>query len=531
LNGYKKFLSFDQASTEFELLETEHGVPQGWLGGQKGKQRQKQSNNGRQNIAQTVDENIEWVKQDFRSDINPDVIIRQFILAGQIKAAAVFISGMADATLISDYVLRQGMRPSSEVIPLDGRARYAGEHIFVMQELEVSSSWETVTMAICEGRTVVFLDGAKEAVIMDTRGFASRGVETAQNEKVVFGAQEGFNENLRTNITLLRRIIKKKDFVCEFRDAGGENHTRVVIAYCEEVVNQSLLEEVKRRLASVETRKVVSSGIVEQLTEQHSFTPLPQVLSTERPDRVASLVMEGHVAVLLEGSPLVNVMPVTMFALMNTSEDVNLRIPAGNVLRLVRYFGAVLSIILPGYFLAMTLHHQGLLSAEVLNTIVESRKMVFWSMGTEVLFLLIVFQLVREAGMRVPGAIGQAIGIIGGLIMGQAAVAANVVSTITLIIVALTGLGNFTIPDYSLQLAASEFRIILALAAWLGGLLGMFCTALIIVAHMASLKSYGVPFFAPAAPKTYSKRPMILRGKIQPNIKTSDFTNSRRREI
>jgi len=182
--------------------------------------------------------------------------------------------------------------------------------------------------------------------------------------------------------------------------------------------------------------------------------------------------------------------------------------------------------LLPGFFLSLVLYHQGMMSTEALSTVVASRKMVFAPIGLELLFLLAVFQLIREAGLRVPGSIGQAIGIIGGLILGQAAVTANLASSVMLIVVALSGLGNFCIPDYSTQISASYIRIALVAAAWLAGLLGVFCTAAGLLAMMCALKSYGVPFLAPVAPKTNSRRPPVLRGAITMHSGSKDFINT-----
>lgn len=236
--------------------------------------------------------------------------------------------------------------------------------------------------------------------------------------------------------------------------------------------------------------------------------------------------MQGHVVVLLDGSPFASVMPATLFTLMTSPEDVYMRRPQGSIIRIVRYIGAMISILLPAFFLALALYHQGLLSTEVLTTVIASRKMVFAPIGAEMIFLLVVFQLIREAGMRVPGNIGQAIGIIGGLILGQAAVAANLASSVVLIVVALTGLGNFCIPDYSTQLAAAFFRLTLTIAAWIGGLLGVICLMTVFLAWMASLKSYGVPFLAPFSPKAHSQKPMILRGRLTMHQQAEDIMNT-----
>ena len=329
------------------------------------------------------------------------------------------------------------------------------------------------------------------------------------------GSQEGFVENLRTNITLIRRRVRTDDLVVELRTYGKEGSSRAAIMYREGIANESLVNEIKRRLANVNAMYVFNAGTLEQLTERNTYSVFPQLLATERPDRTAAMLMEGHVAVIVEGSPTANVMPATLFTLMATGEDSTMRVVQGSVIRMVRYIGAAISILLPGYFLALALHHQSLLSSEVLTTVVASRKMVFAPIGMEMLFLL-----------RVPGSIGQAIGIIGGLILGQAAVTANLASSVMLIIVALTGLGNFCIPDYSTQLSASVLRVILVIASWLAGLMGLFCGAFVIVAWMASLKSFGVPFLAPHSPKANSKRPMILRGPIDNVSRHKDVLNT-----
>ena len=275
---------------------------------------------------------------------------------------------------------------------------------------------------------------------------------------------------------------------------------------------------------------MLSIATLEQLTEVHPYSPLPQSLITERPDRAASAIMEGHVVLLCEGSPQARVVPITLFTLMTSAEDAYLRPLSVSIVRIVRYLGIFLTTILPAYFVALVLHHQGMLSGEILTTIASSRNMVFLPLALEMIFLQLVFQLVREASVGAPGPMGQSVGIIGGLILGQAAVAANLVSTVALIIVALSGLGNFTIPDYRTQIAVAYFRILLVVTAWMGGLLGVTLTLLLSVAWMASLKSYGVPFLAPVAPKTYAKEPQILRKKLKNQKEPSDFTNTGRQK-
>ncbi|MEG1754606.1 MAG: spore germination protein [Clostridia bacterium] len=524
-------MRFDRPNAAFELLETEHGQPSFWGGWQE-------NCAGVDSVQQTADDainrslakNRQRLSRELRGEINSDLILRPFVLGGAVPALAAFLNGMADGEQINDFILKPGMRRDCMQNAGEQWAAFALENVFAMQEAELSSSWGTAKEAIEEGRTVVFIEGDISAVLMDTRGFASRSVTTPQNEVVILGPHEAFTENIRTNVTLIRRIIKTDDLVCEFRKSGGKNNNRIAILYRDGLANPSLINEVKRRFAAVDTLMVLSIGTLEQLTEAHPFSPLPQSLTTERPDRVASYLMQGHVAVLCEGSPFSNVMPATLFAIMSSGEDAYLRQPVGTIVRIVRYVGAFLSIIMPAYFLALALHHQGMLSGEVLATVIASRNMVFLPLGVEMLFLLFVFQLVRQAGISVPGAMGQSIGIIGGLILGQAAVSANIVSKVVLIIVALAGLGNFCIPDYNTQLAAAYYRITLAMFAWLGGLLGLSCALLITIAMLSSLKSYGVPFLTPVSPKTYAKGPTVLRGRVEMHLRPTDYINGRRRK-
>lgn len=522
-NRLFRMLRFDEAYQEFELLETERGKPPFFAGmpPEPPKPAQAQAP-----VSPKLEENEARLKQEYRAQKNPDILFRRFRMGGRVLALSVCINGMANGDQVSDFILRQGMREGCMQGAGRRKAQHAVEHVFAMQEAELCREWKTIKQAISEGRTAVFLDGDREAILMDTRGFISRSVETAQNEKVVRGPQEGFNENLRTNVTLLRRIIKTDDFICEFSNAGGENGVRMVVAYRDGVANDALIKEVKAQFCSVKTRNIQSVGMLEQLAGKKRTGLLPKVLVTERPDRVAAHIMQGHAAILLEGSPDALVLPATLFTLMATPEDVNLSRPLGSLLRVVRYIGAALSVLLPGYFLAMALHHPGMLSTEVVATILLSRRMVFLPLAAEMLFLLWVFQLLREAGLRVPGGIGQAIGIIGGLLLGSAAVEANMVSTLVLIIVALTGLGGFTIPDYGTQLCASYIRVLLVILAWLSGLLGFVMGVLLTAAWMAKQKSFGVPFLAPVAPKVRHMRPAILRGPLFQRQRAEDYMNT-----
>ena len=515
---YEK-LAFDKPDTRYELLEVESGEPKhlfGW------NDVPPQPPEGKQQSSTELRENESKLKTMFRFDINKDVVFTK-CKAGCKTCLIVHITGMADTDIISDYI----MKPIMKLAPDDDLTKEELiQNCLEVAETSFENDMDRIKLAVMEGRTALFLDGEAYAIIIETRGFEKRSVPDAENEKVVLGPNEGFNESLRTNITLIRRIIKSDDLVVENKVLGGDNNMGIAIIYRDGVANRGLVEEVKRRLAKIKTQTLMSTGVIGQLIEDSPNSPIPQTLSTERPDRTANYVMGGAVALLADGSPFALIMPITISTLMTTSEEIYIRRSQGSLMRFIRYTGAIISLLLPAYFLALALYHQGLLSTEALSTVIQSRQMVFEPLGIEMLLLLFVFQLIREAGLRVPGAIGQAIGIIGGLILGQAAVAANLASSVVLIIVALSGLGNFCVPDYSAQLSASYFRIAFVIAAWLGGLLGLSAAFLVFVAYLANLKSFGVPFLSPYAPKTYAKRPFIMRGKIGMHHRAADYMNT-----
>ena len=524
----RNLFRFDAPYGRFELKETESFGTPSFFAHRKAKRAKTERVSG--SIARRLEANRKWLKTLFHGDVNPDLILRDFLIGG-VPAIAASMNGMADAKQIADFILRPAFHTDVTGVSDTKLPAYFCTHALSFYETERTESRALVAEAIAEGRTAILIDGAKEAILCDTRGFVSRPVGEAKNETTVLGPKEAFTENLRTNVTLLRRIVKRPDFVCRFRDAGGTNGTKIVIAYLDGTVNPALLEELNERLDRIETNTRMTVGRIEQMIEEFTFFPMPQMLKTERPDRAASAILDGRIALLVEGCPTAGVIPITLGTLMESGEDVDARQPVGTIVRFIRMTGALLSTYLPAYFLALALHHPGQLSSEILETVTASRAMVFLPLPVEMIFLLLVFQLVREAGLRVPGAIGHAIGIIGGLLLGQAAVSANIVSTVVLIIVALTGLGNFTIPDYSTQVATAYYRIVLCIAAAMSGLLGITVAGLITTAILCTMKSFGVPFLAPFAPVTRLGEHLFFREKLKNRAGASDWSNAKRRRI
>ncbi|MBQ3552943.1 MAG: spore germination protein [Clostridia bacterium] len=524
----EKAISFDSEYKDFELLEQEAGTPPK-SAKIKNSTSKADLNYDNAVISNNLEANIRQLEDIFCSAKNKDIIIRRFVLCKKKAAAALFINGMADNDIINDFILKPTMQMQQVKLPLFGSCiKTVIEQILPVDELSIENQISKLVQAILSGQTVILIDSERDAIVAETRGYESRTVTESKNEKTVLGPKEAFVENLRTNITLIRKIIKTNDLILQSIDeCKSENNARMVIVYRETVVNNDLLNEVIKKLSKIDTNRLFDLGTVEQLIEKPRLVPIPRFMITEKPDKVASHIINGGIAVLLEGSPEALIVPVTLFSLMASSEDTYLKASLGTLIRIIRYIGVVLSILLPGSFLAMAFYHQGVLSTEVLITVISSRTLVHSSIAVELLFLLIVFQLIREAGMRVPESIGQAIGIIGGLILGQAAVAANIVSTTSLIIVALSGLGNFCVPNHQLMLSVTYMRVLVLCSAWIAGFLGISIAILLGAAYISSLKSFGVPFLSPFAPTTMRDRPIIFRGQIRNNSRTQDYTNAK----
>ncbi|MFZ3045867.1 MAG: spore germination protein [Desulfatirhabdiaceae bacterium] len=456
-----------------------------------------------ESISPDLDVSLAVIKRELHVPQNLDVVIREFKLAREIDAFIVFIDGMADRNTINDFILRQLMSP----VPFENyrggcRMEYISGNVLTVNQTARLEQYKDVIIQVLMGVTAIFVDGCDTCLAVETRGFEKRGIEKPSTEAVVRGSQEAFTENLKTNVTQLRRIIKNKDLIHETVIAGQETNSLISILYMRGMANPALVREVKRRVKSIKTDMILGSGMIEQLIEDNTWMIIPQVLATERPDRTASHLMEGKVAIITEGSPFSIVVPVTFHSLMQSPEDYFLRWQFGTAARLVRTMALFIAMFLPALYIAMTNYHQEMIPTDLLISIARAREVVPFPSIVEVLLMEISFELIREAGIRVPGLIGTTLGIIGALILGQAAVAANIVSPILIIIVAVTGLGNFAIPNYSLAYGVRLLRFIFII---LGGLLGFFgiSVGMVMAAAAAlSMKSFGVPFLSPSWPKT-----------------------------
>jgi spore germination protein KA len=309
-------------------------------------------------------------------------------------------------------------------------------------------------------------------------------------------------------------LCRSSDLISEEFLVGTRSQLAVVIMYIESITNPSLVAEVSRRIKSIRTDFLADSDGLQQMIEDHPNSPFPTSTSTERPDHVAASLSEGRIAILMEGSPFVHVAPITFFSLIHSPEDYSMKFPYSCFIRVLRWIGTIISLLLPAIFLSISTFHQEAIPTDLVLAISVARDQVPFTTLIEIVLLDIAFELLREAGLRIPGILGPTIGIVGGIILGQAIVAAKIVSPIVIIVVATTGLASFVIPEYRLAAAIRLVRFtLLAWAAFLG-LVGVSVGLLILLLVLCNMKSFGVPYMAPLAPKTFPGFDVIARGPL-----------------
>lgn len=481
-------------------------------------------------ISKDIDINKKVMETAYDIPKNSDIVLREInitVKEKKLKAFVVFIDGMTNSANICNFILEPLMILSNIKIYDETKdiSAYIYDRLIPYNQLEKSEDYADVIKNVNFGGCAVFIENLDHAFVADTKNWDHRGIESPKSETVIRGPQEAFNEQIRANTALVRKILKDKDLIIQAVTVGDRSHTPCVIMYIKDIVNDSLVHEVLKRVKSIKIDYIFDSGELEQLLEDNTFLAAPQIFTTERPDKVAMMLSKGNVAVLLDGSPQALVMPATITEFLHTTEDTNIRFPYVNFIRIIRILGIAIALLLPGLYIAITNFHQEMIPTNLLFAIEAARENVPFPSIIEILIMEFSFELIREAGLRVPGAIGSTIGIVGGLILGQAAVSANVVSPIMIIIVAITALGSFAVPNFSMSFSIRMMRflyiILGAIAGFMGIALGLIFNAMI----LASSKSFGVPFLSPFAPVTNKSSDRLTRKPIWKQETRPDYLN------
>ena len=368
---------------------------------------------------------------------------------------------------------------------------------FALSDADPYTYMEDAIRGVLIGDAVLFIDGVDTALKMPDQGYPKMGISKSEAEKVVRGSDESFAESEKANTALIRKRIRNTKLKVKEFQVGVRSFTNVAIVYIEDLAEKALVEEIHRRLTEYDIDGVMDSGVMEQLAEESWISPFPQFQSTRRPDRAAMEILNGKVVVLVDNSPVALLLPTDVNSFLKTTDDYYNRFYMATFARVIRYVAAFFALSLPGLYLAVTNFHTQILPTPLLLSFSKAREGVPFPAALEVLLMELSFELIREAGVRLPGTMGNTIGIVGGLIIGQAAVEANLVSPIVVIVVAFTALCSFAIPNEEF---AFSFRILkfllIALSAWFG-FFGFLIGLFLVLVHMASLKSFDVPYLSP----------------------------------
>jgi spore germination protein KA len=478
-------------------------------------------------VSASLAENILLINKIFQIPQNKDLVIREIIIPMKppLKAALVFSKSLIDKKEINSTVLTP-LFNARNIEALSGDVlQILSTQILPINQLKQVQYFPAIIQGIQAGDTALFVDGSAGGIVIETKGFEHRAISTPRIEQTIRGNQSAFTETLLTNISLVRLALRSPDLVTDISTVGARSRIGCAVMYVQSVANPALVAEVKRRINGISADDI-APGMLMQFIEDHPRIPFPQALSTERPDRVSSHLAEGRIAILLDGDPNVLVVPVTLFTLFHSPEDYALKLPSGTFMRVLRFIAALLATILPSLYLAISYYHPEAWPTDLALAIAGAREQIPFPAIVEIFVMELSFEFIREAGTRKPGILGETIGIVGGIILGQAVVAANLVSPITVVIIAITGVASFAIPDFQTGMAVRLIRFLFLMAAMMIGLVGVASGFFILTLVLCYMKSFGVPYMSPIASKTDSGLDAVIRGPVFRQEDRPDFLNT-----
>ncbi|MBQ6894921.1 MAG: spore germination protein, partial [Clostridia bacterium] len=390
-------------------------------------------------VSTSIDDNLCYARKLMHTELSGDIIIRVFnwnVNSKSIKAFIIYADGIVNKNSINQFVLQPAMQ-NREAPKNTDMLKFFSESVMPQSQVEYSETVNKITDAVNFGNAGIFVDGFSKGMIIDIKTWEHRNIGTPINETVVQGPHEGFNEILRCNTALIRKSVNNSNLVFETFQFGKKSKTPASLAYIDGIINPDLKEEIKKKLLSFEDDYIFSVFDIEKGIEESNNISIPQVITSERPDKVCRSLVEGRAALLLNGSSHALILPSNITDIISSPEDAYLRKPYSVFIKLIRIIAVFLSLLTPGLFIAITRFHTESLLSDMFLSLINERYAIPFSLLTEILIMEVSFELIKEAGIRVPGSIGSSLGIVGGLILGQSAVNAGLVSPITIIIVSI----------------------------------------------------------------------------------------------
>lgn len=463
-----------------------------------------------------LEENIKNIQNMMHSP--SDLVIRRLMI-GNTKIALFYFDGLIDKNSVNEFVIKNIQSEmdqlESATINTEELLKKLKNDILSISEVAFVNTLDDLSISILSGDTALMIDGEKQLLIIGTKGWTSRSVEEPVTESLVRGPRDGFTENIGTNLVHLRRRIRDPNLRFEQYRVGRRSKKSLVLSYIDGITHPEIVKEVRRRVKTIDLDDVPETGYVEQWIEDDFLSPFPQLQNTERPDKVSAALMQGKIALFLDGTPFVLLAPLTFAETLQSPEDYYERWYIGSLIRALRYLCAFIALFLPSLYVALVSFHPGMIPSNLAFSISSTREGVPFPSFIEAVFMEITMEILREAGIRLPKPIGQTVGIVGGLVIGEAAVSAGIVSPIMVIVVAVTAISTFAIPFYSFAITIRMLRFFFLVVAAVFGFYGIILAYIMINIHMANLKSMGVPYTTPFAPSIYSDwKDLVFRAPL-----------------
>lgn len=450
-----------------------------------------------QTIDESLDKNVKKMQSFFHH--TPDFIVKTLTLADGKKAALFFIDNLVDQKMIDNNLLQPliyKIRSSRQLM--------TGEIALPIGRMQRISKWGSLEKAIFNGMSVLLIDGYVEGLSFDTQGWPQRALTEPEHEATIGGGHQGFVETASINIALIRRYVQNRQLQIKEYKVGSRSLTRLYMIYIDDIANKQIVHEVEDRIQQIHVDSIVNSGELIEYIEDHSNSIFPQILMTERPDTAASHLFQGRIALIMDHAPSALILPVTFTSFFQIVDDYNSRWIVASFIRILRFIAFLAAISLPALYIAIISFNYELLPLDLLLSIAESRSKVPFPPIMEGLLMEIAVEMLREAGLRLPGPIGQTVGVVGGIVIGEAAVQAGIVSNVMVVIVSITAVSSYIIPNYEIASSIRLVRFPMMFLAALFGMVGLAIGMMVLFIHLVTIESFGIPYGSPIAPTILS---------------------------
>jgi len=469
-----------------------------------------QSNENELNQLDSLKTNLQVNLQKIKDTLgkSSDIIIREIRIGkdDSIKAGIIYTDGLTDTPTLNNFILEtlmldiKGIELQKKISPEQNFISVLKDYAMTVGEIKDLKNFEDLFTGLLSGDTVILIDGFAQGLIISNKQWVERGVNEPTSQTVVRGPREGFSENIRVNTALVRRKVKDPNLWMESKIIGKRTKTNVAVMFINGVANEKIVDEVRKRLDKIDIDGILESGNVEELIQDAPLSPFPTVFNSERPDIIAAALLEGRIAIFVDGTPFVLVVPALFIQFFQSSEDYYQRADIASLIRLLRFFSFGIALLAPALFIAITTFHHAMLPPALLISLTAQREGVPFPAFVEAMIMEITFEILREAGVRMPRSIGSAMSIVGAFVIGTAAVEAGIISAAMVIVVSITAISSFVSPTYDIAIAVRMLRFgFMALAASFG-LYGVTIGLIALILHLCSLRSFGVPYMSPLAP-------------------------------